>query len=86
MYKDNGPFLILLAKYFASSNIENISDNYKGFTKNVFGSGGVINVLFMSPKTKVNFQYLEEVIGPEDTYKQMYERASRSQNAAKKLL
>jgi len=61
-------------------------DNYKGFTKNVFGSGGVINVMFMSPKRKVNFQYLEKVLGPEDSYKKMYDRASLNQNAAKKLL
>ena len=61
-------------------------DNYKGFTKNVFGSGGVINVMFMSPKRKVNFQYLEKVLGPEDSYKKMYDRASLNQNAATKLL
>ena len=61
-------------------------DNYKGFTKNVFGSSGVINILMVSPKLKVKFDYLDPIRGPEDSYKKMYERVSADISTPKKLL
>ena len=61
-------------------------DNYKGFTKNVFGSSGVINILMISPKLKVKFDYLDLIRGPDDSYKKMYERVSSDLTTPKKLL
>ena len=61
-------------------------DNYKGFTKNVFGSSGVINVLMISPKLNVKFEYLDSITGPDDSYKKMYNRVSSDISTPKKLL
>jgi FkbM family methyltransferase len=61
-------------------------DNYKGFTKNVFGSSGVINILVISPKLNVKFEYLDSIRGADDTYKKMYERVSSDITTPKKLL
>jgi FkbM family methyltransferase len=61
-------------------------DNYKSNAKNVFGSSGVINLLLVSPKLKVKFDYLEQITGPDDTYKKMYSRVSSDLTRPKKLL
>jgi len=61
-------------------------ENYKGFTKNVFGSSGVINILAISPKLKARFEYLELITGPDDSYKKMYGRVANDLSNKKKLL
>ena len=61
-------------------------DNYNGVDKNVFGSSGVINVLMISPKLKARFEYLEPVIGPDDSYKKMYDRVANDLTSNKKKL
>jgi len=60
-------------------------DNFYGNNSNVFGSSGVINLLFLSPKLKVRFDYLEPIIDENDTYQKMYARVS-SDHKANRLL
>jgi FkbM family methyltransferase len=61
-------------------------DNYNNFEKNIFGSSGVINLLVISPKINVKFEYLEPVLDENDSYKKMYARVSNDLTKANKLL
>ncbi|MBR20385.1 MAG: hypothetical protein CMA64_09635 [Euryarchaeota archaeon] len=61
-------------------------DNYNNYEKNIFGTSGVINILILSPKLKVKFDYLEPVTDREDTYKKMYDRVSVDQINKNKLI
>ena len=60
-------------------------DNFYGNNTNVFGSSGVINLLFLSPKLKVRFDYLEPIIDENDTYQKMYARVSTDHKANRLL-
>lgn len=60
-------------------------DNFFGYEKNVFGSGGVINLLMISPKLKVRFDYLEPIVDENDTYQKMYQRVANNHKSAKLL-
>jgi FkbM family methyltransferase len=54
--------------------------NYRANKQNIFGDGGVINILAL-PFYEPQVDYLHKVIGRDDTYQKLIERVKQKQNA-----